>query len=276
MLSRLFMFLIMSMYLTGCAPSINQERILDSITQKRGIDSEGPQLTCRRLTNEEFQEIFQKDLLPVQAIYRLEIENFKPGNQYRLYSVDLKKRITPMGEFTVDDQAQLISMDLFDPMNPYLTKKIMFNDFFLNGEEISYVLVAKDDSEYIAASIAPNPIEISWEDGACVSIVSLHENMEIFLAKAKNFIPNEKISIVSVSNNESLPLEILATPNGTWDSFFLPATIGHDSGCCKLIIKREHADEASTLEFKWGKAAHNDAEERMFLFRQKKPPFDSL
>ena len=107
--------------------------------------------------------------------------------------------------------------------------------------------------EFVVAAATPNPLEIKWDDGARISITPIVPAMDYFEERGEGFRPNEKISTISFSNDEKITYEIAVDEKGKFVSFLLPATIGHDSGRCERVYKRQNTGEERTLKYSYGK-----------------------
>jgi len=245
--------LLLLALLTSCAPRIEHERILAAASGKESFL--GKTLVCERLSDKALQKIFVEGVPELQGAYQFKIENFREGEEYNFYVVNLEKCIDFLGEVVVDERGILLGVD---PSNPECYAiKLAFNNFFMNGEGVSYVLEHKNGSnECLGTTIYPNPIEAQWEDGAEVVIASLLPTMELFSVKGKGFIPAEELQIISVSGDERIPGPMTVWKDGTWSMQLLPATIGHAGGEAELIVQRSSGER--TLDFFWGKEAENE------------------
>lgn len=108
----------------------------------------------------------------------------------------------------------------------------------MKGETVSLAAVNLRTNEAISVTIAPNPIQESWDDGAIVSCTAVDPSMNIWYVVGKGFKPNEKLWRISKSWDEVLESEDQALATGRFASLQLPGVIVKLGGYNYITVER--------------------------------------
>lgn len=248
LLSSFFIF-IMCM-ITSCTSASkglsSQDIILSAATKSRfttQVAQEGPRIECRTATADEINLLGPqaKDLGSLHFCM-FEVKGLCPGEQYVLYGVNLKGEVNALASHIADDNE--ISFRTLATLNN-----------FMKGETISYVVLHPKTNNVWALTVAPNPIQASWDDGATLSMTALDETMEVWYLVGKGFQPNEMLRSTSRSWDEKIESEIQASEKGSFIELRLPAIIGQNGGINIVTIERAETGEKRTIKVPYGSKA---------------------
>lgn len=109
-------------------------------------------------------------------------------------------------------------------------------------EEITKQIVQTDIKEILIA-------ERICSDGAKVTIRKNDAHGFLFRATLSNFTPNEKITMISVSQDEEIRKSFIMPLEGTIVNILNPAVKGIKQGSAKFIIKRD--SETISIDYDW-------------------------
>lgn len=250
--SRMISFLLMVFFcaLTSCSSSYSSpaDNMLSAVSKSRVTTikiQEGPRIECRDATEDEIKMLNNPQLMSGDycGVKMLEAKDLCPGDEYALYRIDLRNKATLVSNFIAEDC--VVS---------YRILMLMGNDF-MKGEPGSFALVHLKTNNVLALSLSPNPIQVSWDDGATISATALEETMLVWYLVGDGFQPNEVLRTTSKSWHEVMESETRASDLGRFIELRLPGVIGKTGGINYVTYERLDTGEKRTLKIPYGSYA---------------------
>jgi hypothetical protein len=198
---------------------------------------EGPRIECRDATADEINMLNNPQLMT--GFKMLEAKELCPGDEYALYQIDLRDKATLVSNFIAEDCVVSYRM-------------LVSLGNFMKGEPASFALVHQKTNSVLALSLTPNPIQVSWDDGATITCTSLEETMNTWYMVGKGFQPNEVLRSTSKSWDEVLKGDIKVSEAGAFINLRLPAVIGKMGGINYITLEREETGEKRTIKVPYG------------------------
>ncbi len=257
-ISAIFLLLVFCIFFCSCGHNYKtkqtyrtDDELIDSVITGATLQSvqERPLLEAKILTlNEPLPqtETTKKNALKT-PVFKLTARNFKPGEMYTCYEVNLTRQKKFRDQFSVTKEGRLFSTSKMS----YIEDNHITCGKVTNGEPIFIVLVSSDKSIGAVAILQPNPIEYIWEDGAKVIYSMITPDASNFSMIWSGFIPNEEIILASTSCDEKGYMTFKADSKGDVTGIFSPAVIGYSGGQVKLRISRVNFED-TIITFNWG------------------------
>ena len=232
-----------------------QELITHSLVQKLNqIDVSGPALSVKRLSREEIASKLKLDIKDYKganrAVYEVGSCGFTPGQHYQFYQLNaFLNPVFPL-DCVADDQGELILSQRGAPLREALFE----TNVSVKGEPFYFAALSQDEKTCAIAFVAPDSIEYAWKDGARAATHFTTAAARTFFVSGTGFQPNEKLTLLSESGQETLTQSLEAKADGTWVFLYAPATVGKTGGQFTLSVKRAPSQETGVLKSFWGDA----------------------
>jgi len=124
------------------------------------------------------------------------------------------------------------------------------------GEGHHLAVISEDGQSKAFFMITPFP-DIATDHGCTLELRRLMPQAALVYAKASGFSPGETVKLESASEIESHDGAVRADSDGTWDSAFLPAVKGMQSGKFRVTARGKSCAPSATMD--WGPASnHNE------------------
>jgi hypothetical protein len=250
--------LLLLLLVSGCIqPKTEDEIIASSVSAAvYNENTTGPKLVTKKISGKELATILQTDVENQinDPTYLLEFKNFRPGDLYTFYQLNVIGNKYYLGEYVITEKGNLFSI-----------KNGEFHEFFIhrfgefiNGEPAYFAMVSGDKNSCIASVITPNPIEFKWEDGAYVCLVMETLDASRFVLTGKGFKPNEQLIAKSESCDSQLTNVLNASADGTIVVNINATVMNEIGGRASITIQRYEPDsQIGILKYLWGADAMN-------------------
>lgn len=175
----------------------------------------------------------------VQLAASISAPTLECGKAFDLYTVNLLNKSNYMGEFIVNDNHEL-EMD-------NTTYKFCFQNH-MPGEPMSITIISKDQTESYSIKFIPDPLVITWRDGAKVEMEMLTSNAECFSIEGSNFKPDEIIKYCSRNHGEVMGREIEIDSSGKFIMILL-TDVGAKHVWADVDVTRYKPNSTKTLHY---------------------------
>jgi hypothetical protein len=179
----------------------------------------------------------------------LELKNKIPFEEARLVAANCYGNPTSHAKLKIDKEKKVWILDE--------TQEMLLDDFefalgnLLEGESVDFIIMDDRCNFFASTRICPKPIEQTMSDGAFLSL-QLRSQDGTYMLEGSGFKPNEKISILSKSEEEVIsPFALEANADGTFLAGVNPHVIGKSYGHASLLIQRDNGIQ-SKLSYLWG------------------------
>jgi hypothetical protein len=122
---------------------------------------------------------------------------------------------------------------------------------FCPGEAVDFYLVSANGESCVKTSVIPHPIETAGTHGETLRVLVQDPGGRLFLAEGKGFQPDEKLTLSTYSNQESIIETFRADGEGSFRMLLFPAATGGEGGIVALRLVR--SEGMLQMEFPWGK-----------------------
>ena len=213
------------------------------------IPEQEQHILYHKLTDERYATYYpSKEKNPMCTSYLIETKGLQPGASYSLYSANIFFNKKHCADYIANSEGQLV-----DKKSAKEPCRIIRNlKGLMNGESESLILVPKDGTECMAATITSNPIEHTWSDGAYTCLWMVTKDARDFMFAGKGFKPKEPLFLIYKRETYDVRINLIADTDGTVLASIQPAVVFRSGGRSILTIKRTQTDEVGTLSYLWG------------------------
>jgi len=230
--------------------ALNSKKILESVAE--AYSKELNDTFYYTLNEKPFKEedLIEKDLSsPVYGPYCLVLKGIPPGTRFSLYKFNLVEMKKPAfrgaGYIDQDGEAWLTYKKTTLKLSSW--KDCVQNVY--PGEPIFSMVVLNDKKTYITTRVIPRPLEVYGKDGRYLTLEPLTYADPLYLAKGKNFKPQEKFTLSVHSKEEIRTKNLQATQEGTFVTILHSERFNPET--YSIQITTDEQIEPMTISYDW-------------------------